>query len=125
MRQRKRNPREERFMYKVIRSGELEPSPGGTVTFEGEPHGSGVSFFLVNNEPGQGPDLHRHPYSETWIVRSGRARITADGEDIEAGPGDIAVVGPDTPHKFKNMGPGRLDIICIHASPRLIQEALE
>jgi mannose-6-phosphate isomerase-like protein (cupin superfamily) len=109
-------------MYQVIRAGEQQRSPGGTVTFEGEPHGSGVSFFLVNNEPGEGPDLHRHPYSETC---SGRARITADGEDIEAGPGDIAVVGPETPHKFKNMGPGRLDIICIHSSPRLIQEALE
>ena len=111
-------------MHRVIRSGELQPSPGGTVTFEGEHHGSGVSFFLVS-EPGAGPDLHRHPYSETWIVRSGRVRFTADGEDIEAGPGDIAVVGPETPHKFKNIGPDRLDIICIHASPRMIQEALE
>jgi mannose-6-phosphate isomerase-like protein (cupin superfamily) len=112
-------------MYQFIRAGEQQRSPSGTVTFEGEPHGSGVSFFLVNNEPGQGPDLHKHPYSETWIVRSGRARITADGEDIEAGPGDIAVVGPATPHKFKNMGSGRLEIICIHSSPRIIQEALE
>jgi mannose-6-phosphate isomerase-like protein (cupin superfamily) len=82
-------------MCQVIPAGEQQRSPGGTVTFEGESHGSGVSFFLVNNEPGEGPDLRRHPYSETWIVRSGRARITADGEDIEAGPGDIAVVGPD------------------------------
>lgn len=112
-------------MYKVIRSGELQPSAGGTVTFEGDAHGSGVSFFLVNNEPGKGPDLHRHPYSETWIVRSGKARMTADGMDIEAGPGDIMVVGPETPHKFKNIGTERLDIICIHASPRMIQESLE
>jgi mannose-6-phosphate isomerase-like protein (cupin superfamily) len=112
-------------MYRVIRSGELQPSPGGTVTFEGEPHGSGVSFFLVNNEPGAGPDLHRHPYSETWIVRAGKARITAEGEDIEAGPGDIVVVGAETPHKFKNIGPDRLDIICIHSAPRIIQEWLE
>lgn len=112
-------------MYNVIRSGELPPSPGGTVTFEGEGYGSGVSFFLVNNVPGAGPDLHKHPYSETWIVRSGKARITADGTDIEAGPGDIVVVTPETPHKFKNIGTERLDIICIHASPRMIQEALE
>jgi mannose-6-phosphate isomerase-like protein (cupin superfamily) len=111
-------------MHKVIRSGELKPSAGGTVTFEGEPHGSGVSFFLVNNVPGAGPDLHRHPYSETWIVRSGRARFTADGEDVELGPGDIAVVGPEAPHKFKNVGEDRLDIVCIHASPRMIQEDL-
>jgi mannose-6-phosphate isomerase-like protein (cupin superfamily) len=112
-------------MYSVIRSGEQQPSPGGTVTFEGEQHGSGVSFSLVNNEPGAGPDLHRHPYSETWIVRAGKARFTADGEDIEAGPGDIVVVGSETPHKFKNIGEERLDIICIHASPRMVQEALE
>jgi mannose-6-phosphate isomerase-like protein (cupin superfamily) len=112
-------------LYKVLRADEVQRSPGGTVTFEGEPHGSGVSFFHVNNEPGQGPDLHRHPYSETWIVRSGKARMTADGKDIEAGPGDIVVVGPETPHKFKNMGAERLEIICIHSSPRMIQEALE
>lgn len=93
--------------------------------FEGGSFGSAISFFLINNEPGAGPDLHTHPYSETWIVRSGRARITADGDDIEAGPGDILVVGPGTPHKFKNIGSGRLDIICIHSSPRMIQQELE
>jgi mannose-6-phosphate isomerase-like protein (cupin superfamily) len=112
-------------MHKVLRSGELVPSPGGTITFEGEGHGSGVSFFLVNNRPGEGPDLHRHPYSETWIVRGGRARFTADGEELEAGPGDILVVGPNTPHKFKNVGEERLDIVCIHDSPQIVQEDLE
>jgi mannose-6-phosphate isomerase-like protein (cupin superfamily) len=112
-------------MHTVIRAGGLPPSPGGTITFEGEGHGSGVSFFLVNNEPGAGPDLHRHPYSETWIVRAGRARFTADGEEFEAGSGDIVVVGSETPHKFKNVGTGRLEITCIHASPRMIQENLE
>jgi mannose-6-phosphate isomerase-like protein (cupin superfamily) len=106
-------------MYSVIRSGELRPSRGGTVTFEGEPYGSGVSFFLVNSEPGAGPDLHQHPYSETWIVQAGRAQITADGEEIEAGPGDIVTVAAETPHKFKNIGAERLQIICIHASPRM------
>jgi mannose-6-phosphate isomerase-like protein (cupin superfamily) len=109
----------------VIRSGELRPSPGGTITFEGETYESGVSFFLVNNEPGAGPDLHRHPYSETWIVRSGKARFTADGEELEAGPGDIIVVTPGTPHKFKNIGTEHLDIVCIHDSPRMVQEDLE
>jgi mannose-6-phosphate isomerase-like protein (cupin superfamily) len=112
-------------MHSMIRSDEIEPSPIGTVRFEGEPHGSGISFFLVNNDPGMGPDLHRHPYSETWIVRSGQALMTADGEDFEAGPGDVAVVGPETPHKFKNIGTGKLEIVCIHAGPRIIQEELE
>jgi mannose-6-phosphate isomerase-like protein (cupin superfamily) len=112
-------------VYNVIRSRELQPSPAGTVRFEGESHGSGVSFFLVNNEPGAGPDLHKHPYSETWIVRSGKARFTAGSKTIEAGPGDIVVVHREVPHKFKNIGTDRLDIVCIHASPRIIQEELE
>jgi len=111
-------------VHRVILDGEIERSPGGTLTFEGEGYGSGVSFFLVHNQPGEGPDLHRHPYSETWIVRSGSALITADGDQFEAGPGDIAVVGPNTSHMFKNVGEERLDIICIHASPTMIQEDL-
>ena len=112
-------------MYQVIPAGDQQRSPGGTLTFEGEDHGSGVSFFLVNNQPGEGPGLHKHPYSETWIVRGGKGRFTADGKEVDAGPGDILVVGPETPHKFKNVGTDRLDVICIHASPRIIQEALE
>jgi mannose-6-phosphate isomerase-like protein (cupin superfamily) len=112
-------------VHTVIRAEEQERNARGTVKFEGGAHGSGVSLFLVNNEPGEGPDLHRHPYSETWIVRSGKARMTADGQDIDAGPGDIVVVTAETPHKFKNVGTGRLEIVCIHASPRIIQEELE
>ena len=112
-------------MHSVLRAADQERSPGGTLTFVGEEYGSGVSMFLVNNAPGNGPDLHKHPYSETWIVRGGKALFTADGKEIEAGPGDIVVVGPETPHKFKNVGEERLDVICIHASPRFVQEDLE
>ena len=112
-------------MHAVIRADQARRNARGTVTFEGGDHGSEVSFFHVNNDPGEGPDLHRHPYSETWIVRSGSARFTADGVDTDAGPGDVLVVGAETPHKFKNSGTGRLELICIHASPRMIQEELE
>lgn len=112
-------------MHSVLPASDQKRAPNRTLRFEGEKHGSGVSMFLVDNEPGEGPGLHVHPYSETWVVRSGRARFTADGEDLEAGPGDIIVVGPDTPHKFVNLGPGRLDLVCVHDSPRIIQEDLE
>ena len=99
-------------------------APAGP-SFEGEHDGSGFSFFLVDNQPGDGPDLHKHPYSETWIVRSGRARFTADGEDIEAGPGDLLIVGLETPHKFKNAGAEKLNVTCIHASPRIRHHCVE
>jgi hypothetical protein len=84
-------------MVRVIRAGQLKPSRGGTITFHGEPYGSGVSFFLVNNVPGAGPDLYRHHDSETWIVRRGKARFTAGGEELEVGPGGIVVVAAETP----------------------------
>ena len=111
-------------MHHIIRSGEIAASPGGTVTFEGAPYGSGVSFFLVNSTPGAGPDLHTHPYSETFIVRSSRALFIVDGQELEASPGDIVVVEPGAPHLFKNIGDERLDIICIHAAPTMETEWL-
>lgn len=112
-------------MHSFIPPSEQDRTPTGTVRFEGKAYGSGVSLFLVDNEPGDGPGLHRHPYSETWVVRSGSVRFTANGKDVDAGPGDIVVVGAETPHKFVNLGPGRAEIVCIHASPVMIQEELE
>ncbi|MPZ88263.1 MAG: cupin domain-containing protein [Nitriliruptorales bacterium] len=96
-----------------------------TVQFEGAPFDAAVSFFLVDNEPGQGPDLHQHPYAEVFTIVSGRALITAGDEQIEAGREHIAVVGPDTPHGFRNLGPGRLEIVCIHANPKMITTWLQ
>ena len=79
----------------------------------------------MNNQPGEGPPTSPAPLPETWILRSGKAVFTADDEELEAGPGDIMVVGANTPHKLKNAGDERLDIVCIHASPKIIQEDLE
>lgn len=92
--------------------------------FEGEPYGAGISFFLVDNEPGQGPKLHQHPYPETWIVLSGHGVFEADGNEVAAGPGDTVVVGPNTPHRFRNTGPERLELVCIHAAERMVTEWL-
>lgn len=93
-----------------------------TVLFEGRRYGSGISFFLVDNEPGQGPGLHRHPYSETWTVLEGEAAITIGEDRLVARAGDTAVVGPHVWHRFVNSGTGRLRIMCVHASDTLIQE---
>jgi mannose-6-phosphate isomerase-like protein (cupin superfamily) len=68
--------------------------------------------------------LHKHPYAETCIVHSGQAAMTIDGEEVVAGPGDIVVVGPETPHRFTAIGDERLVAVCIHASDRFIIEWL-
>jgi mannose-6-phosphate isomerase-like protein (cupin superfamily) len=111
-------------MQSVIRGFANRRDAGGTALFEGEPYRAGVSFFLVDAAPGAGPPLHRHPYPETWVIRSGRARFEIAGEEVEAGAGDVVVVEKDTPHRFEVVGPERLDTVCIHASERLIQENL-
>ncbi|SDB48215.1 cupin domain-containing protein [Bauldia litoralis] len=112
-------------MTHVIRPADQKRFENGTVAFEGRPYGGGVSIFLVDAAPGDGPVLHVHPYSETWVLHAGRARMLVDGKEILAEAGDIVVVPPDTPHRFISLGPARLEITCIHASDHFIQRDLE
>ena len=106
----------------------FEPRPHGasrTVKFEGADHGSPISFFAVDAPPGHRVGLHVHPYAETWIVRSGRAEFTVAGESVIAGPGDTVVAEAGVAHGFRNAGDTRLDVVCIHASDRIIQRFLD
>lgn len=111
-------------MFHVIPRAEQKPSPNRTVLFEGGQYGAPVSVFLMDAEPGQGPRLHIHPYSETWIIHSGQAEFTVDTQTITGKAGDIIVVEPQTPHRFVNTGTERLQMTCIHASERVIQSWL-
>lgn len=112
-------------MVQVLRGGDREARQSRTVRFEGAEHGTDISFFAVDNETGDGPALHVHPYPETWFVQSGRAAIVAGDERFEVGPGDIAVVPGGVAHKFTNLGPDRLVIFCVHAAGTMVQRDLE
>ncbi len=96
-----------------------------TGNLKGIDHGATISLILDHSEPGQGPRLHRHPYDETWVVIEGHLAFRAGGEQLEAGPGEIVIVPPGTPHKFTNNGPGRSSLVCIHANPTMVTEWLE
>lgn len=102
----------------------LRMTGSSTLRFEGDRYGSGISYFLVDAEPGNGPDLHRHPYSETWVVLAGEVTFNVDGTQFTATEGETAVVPAGVWHGFKNTGASRLHIMCIHASPTMIQEWL-
>jgi quercetin dioxygenase-like cupin family protein len=83
--------------------------PGNDVsrTFEGGKHGPcTVSFFLVHNRPGEGPNLHRHAYDETFVILEGSVLVRVGDESLEGGPGDIVIGPAGTPHGFTNRGPG-------------------
>jgi mannose-6-phosphate isomerase-like protein (cupin superfamily) len=111
-----------KWMFTVLRHQEPQPGQSRTVRFEGRDFGTPVSFFLVDAEPGRGSALHIHAYSETWVVRKGEAEFTVGDKTTRAYPGDIVVAAADIPHRFMNVGPERLELICIHPSDRIVQQ---
>jgi mannose-6-phosphate isomerase-like protein (cupin superfamily) len=80
-----------------------------------------VTFFVTDHPPGSGPDLHKHPYPEVFVVQEGEATFTVNDEQLPVPAGNVVVVPADTPHRFKNSGEGRLRQVSIHQSGELIQ----
>ena len=92
----------------------------------GDALGTEISvLFFSSDEAGAGPVLHTHPYDEVFIVRTGRARFEVDGEIAEAVAGDVLLAPANAPHRFENLGPGRLETTDIHLSGTVIQHDLE
>lgn len=77
------------------------------------------------DDVGAGPRLHVHPYDETFVVIQGRARFLVGEESLEACAGEVVFGPAGVPHRFENLGPGRLQTIDVHHSPRWIQTDLE
>jgi mannose-6-phosphate isomerase-like protein (cupin superfamily) len=44
---------------------------------------------------------HDHPNEEVWNVVEGTVIVSIDGHECTLGPGDVAVVPPDTPHSVR------------------------
>lgn len=109
----------------VVAADDLRIGTGGTRRFVGAEHDAGVSYFFVENQPGEGPGLHWHPYSETWVVLEGTVRIRRGDDVVTATAGDTATVAPYVVHGFTNAGEGTLRILCIHASPEIIQTFID
>ncbi|GAA4427827.1 cupin domain-containing protein [Georgenia halophila] len=105
----------------VIETAELENG-----NFEGYLFGSEVSVIFDRAEQdGVGPRLHRHPYAETFIIRSGTARFTVGDEQVVAVGGQILVVPAMVPHKFSTIGDELYDGVHIHENDRFVTEWLE
>lgn len=92
--------------------------------FQGTGFGSQVSIIFTRlDRPGGGPELHRHPYSETFIVRKGTVVFSDGISSFEASAGRIVVVPPGAAHKFTGKSE-EVEMIDIHASSRFITEWL-
>jgi quercetin dioxygenase-like cupin family protein len=108
------------MMFHILHRNDQQRGALAAVEFEGRRYDAGVSFFVGDLEPGQGPGMHTHPYSETCIIHSGQVQATIDGQLVVGRPGDIIVIRPETPHRFTAIGEERLVAVCIHASDRFI-----
>ena len=94
--------------------------------FQGGAYGAAVSVvFFTTDRIGGGPKLHRHPYAETFIIRTGRALFTVGDRRIEAKAGQIVVAPANMAHKFENLGPGRLETTDLHVAGAFATEWLE
>lgn len=52
----------------------------------------------------------------------GQVQIEADEEEFIAQAGNIITVPANTVHRFRNIDNTELEMLCIHASPTVIQE---
>ncbi|NYE19713.1 cupin domain-containing protein [Microbacterium immunditiarum] len=105
----------------IVTGEALRIGEGRTRRFVGREHGAGISYFLVDYEPGEGPGLHWHPYTETWVVLAGTAEITIGDRRVIARAGDTVTGPAGVWHRFENAGEDRLRVLCIHASDVIIQ----
>ena len=81
-------------MAQVISNAEI-PNNGSVYTFEGYQYGEvDVSFFLSDTAPGKGPDLHKHPYDEVFVVQEGELTFTVGEDTIKATGGQIVIARP-------------------------------
>lgn len=88
--------------------------------------GSNVSIIIVDHAAiGAGPATHSHPYPETFVVLEGNVEFNVAGERITMSAGSVLVAPAGTPHRFANLGPGRLRQVDIHSSDRFITDWLD
>ncbi len=109
-------------MRRVISLEDLRRSPTASL-FEGGDE-IGVSVFVTAYGRGQGPQLHRHPYPEVFVVQTGEAAFSIGGERVVVPAGHLAIVPADTAHNFRNERDDTLRVTSVHPRGRIGQTDL-
>ena len=85
----------------------------------------GVSIFVTNyEERGRGPELHKHPYPEIFVVHAGTAKFTVGDEQLIVPAGNFVIAPAETPHAFECAGNDTLRVVSVHTSGTLQQTNL-
>jgi quercetin dioxygenase-like cupin family protein len=91
---------------------------------QGQDIGAAISVIAVDSQPGDGPALHRHEYTEVFVVIEGQATFTLSGEEHVVDAGHVVVAPAGVPHGFVNSGAGRLLQVDIHENDQFVTEWL-
>ncbi len=78
-----------------------------------------LDFHVNVLEPGTGPGpYHYHSNAENlYFVLEGRAKVTVEGREMVAGPGEAVLILPGERHDVENVGDGELRVIEVKAPP--------
>jgi len=103
----------------VIHAGDTIENPitGERIVFNktsAETNGEAVEIEVYVRPGGVVAAAHVHPYqTERFEVISGRIGMKLGRRKLEAGPNDIVVIEPGTPHKFWNAGDEELRFVTV------------
>ena len=102
------------------------PGPVEAQRFIGAEHGGlPISLFLVNDRPGAGPLLHRHPYAEVFVVHAGEARFEIDDLRLTAIAGDILIAPAMSGSSLHPYEGAQLRVTAIHTAQDMDTEWLQ
>ena len=108
----------------LIRPSELPGPPGGRSFIGADYGGLPISLFLVRVPPGSGPRLHRHPYSEIFVIHTGQADFQVGDSRLTAHAGDILIAPAGAAHSFTRTGEDQLRMTAIHTASTMDTEWL-
>jgi mannose-6-phosphate isomerase-like protein (cupin superfamily) len=59
------------------------------------------------------PDVHEHhhPEEEAWSVIEGKLRLFIGEAELDLGPGEVAVVAPNAPHRVRALQASRAFVV--------------
>ena len=103
----------------MIHAGDTIENPitGERIVFNktsAETNGEAVEIEVYVRPGGVVAAAHVHPFqTERFEVISGRLGMKLDRRKVEAGPNDVVVVEPGTPHKFWNAGDEELHFLTV------------
>lgn len=100
--------------------GQLRGDRGDILQLVNAGIGSRQMDFHINVlKPGTGPGpYHYHSNAENlYFVLEGRAKVTVEGREMVAGPGETVLIMPGEKHDVENVGEGELRVIEVKSPP--------